>query len=132
MPAAEQIGPSHEMGVQQVEHVEESGLDLRRGHGVGADEPDPVHHAGADLAGESGMFLLVGRRPPHPRDPSGRRDLVDVAGPAIVEHPFVAPLVAEFLDQGGNEVGDRVLGMDRGLRKKLFEPVDDRRGVLNA
>ena len=36
------------------------------------------------------------------------RNLVDVPRPAVMEHPFVAPLVAEFLDQGRDEIGDRV------------------------
>jgi hypothetical protein len=42
------------------------------------------------------------------------------------------PLVAEFLDQGGNEVSNGVIGMDRRLRIKLLHGIDDRRGILNA
>ena len=130
--STEQIGAISEMDVQQSQHIDKTGLDLRRRQGVGADEPHPVDHAGPNLAGERGVLLLVRRRSAHPRDAAGSADLIDVAGPAVVEHPFVAPLVAEFLDQCGDEAGDGVIGMDRRFRKKLLHRVDNRRGVLNA
>src|ERR1700737_3021684 len=78
------------------------------------------------------MLLFAGVRTAHARDAAGRADLVDIARPAVVEHPFVAPLVAEFLDQCGNEVSYAVIGSDRRLRIKLLHRVDDRRRVLNA
>src|SRR5205085_10689769 len=78
------------------------------------------------------MLLLACAWRAHPREAAGRTDLVDVAHPAVVEHPFVAPFVAEFLDQRGNEAGDRVIGMDRGFWIELFDSLGHRRGVLNA
>src|SRR5712664_2872884 len=78
------------------------------------------------------MLLRGGLRAPHPRDTAGGADLVDVAGPAVVEHPFVAPLVAKLLDQRRYEARDGVIGMDRRFRIKLLHGVDDRRGILNA
>src|SRR4029450_3321189 len=82
--------------------------------------------------GERLVLLLARRRRTHARDAPRGADLVDIARPAVVEHPFVTPLVAELLDQGGNEANDRVVGVDRGLRIKLLHRVDDRGGVLNA
>ena len=70
-PAAEQIGARGEMAVQQREHLLQAGLDLRRGCGVRPDEPDPVHHARADLAGEFVMLRFAGRGCAHPRNAAG-------------------------------------------------------------
>jgi len=49
-----------------------------------------------------------------------------------VKHPLVAPFVAEFLDQCGNEVRDSIPGMDRRLGMQLVDRLDDRRGILDA
>src|SRR5258708_38316696 len=77
-PSAEKKGSFCEMIVEQAQHFEEAGLDLRRGCGVGADEPDPVNHPGPHLTGEGGAFLLARRRAAHPRDAPGRADLADI------------------------------------------------------
>src|SRR5205814_8123967 len=78
------------------------------------------------------MLLLTRIGRTHSREPAGGADLVDLARPAVVKHPFIAPLVAEFLDQRGNKAGNGIAGMDRWHRMELFHPLDDRRGVLNA
>ena len=120
------------MRLQQPEHFLKTGLDLRRGRGVRADEPDPVDHAGAHLSREGVMLLLAGTRCTHARDPAGRGDLIDVPGPAVVKHPFVAPFVAELFDQGGDKPRDGFVRMDRRLRVKLLDSVDNRGGILDA
>ena len=78
------------------------------------------------------MVSLAGLWAAHARDADGRTALVDVAGSAVVEHPFVGPLVAEFLDQCGNELRDCFIRVDRRLGIKLLDELDDRRGILNA
>src|ERR1035438_7201007 len=78
------------------------------------------------------MLLLARLGTAHARDAPGRTYLVDLARPAIVKHPLVAPLVAEFLDQYGYKAHKRIVGMDRWFRMKPLDPVDDRRGILDA
>ena len=52
--------------------------------------------------------------------------------PAKVEHPLVAPLVAELLEERRNEGGDGLVGVDRRRREALFHRLDDGGGVLDA
>jgi hypothetical protein len=120
------------MGIQQAEHFLQAGLDLRRRRGVRSDEPDSVDHARGNLRRERVVLLFVCRGRTHPRNASGRGNLVDVPRPAVMEHPFVAPFVAELFDQHGDESCYRVGGMDRRLGVKFFDPVDDRGGILDA
>ena len=50
--------------------------------------------------------------------------------PAVVEHQLVAPFVAIFLDQRGEEAQGRVFGMDRRLGIRGFQRLDDGRRIL--
>src|SRR5262245_47337150 len=100
------------MRIEQIEHLPKAALDLRRRRFAGADEPDATGHARAHLIGELPMFVLARLWRAHPRDAAGRGALVDLARPAIMEHPFVAPLVAEFLDQDRREARHGIVGVD--------------------
>src|SRR6516164_6459355 len=130
--SAEQKGALRQMVFEQLEHIAKTGLDLGRRLRIGADEPEPIGHAGADRAGEVGLLLFAPSRRAHAGDSPRRADLVDVARPAIVKHPFVAPLVAELLDQGGDKTRHTVAGMDGRLGEQLFHLIDDWSGILDA
>ena len=55
-----------------------------------------------------------------------------LARPAVVEHPLVAPLVAELLEQRRHERGGRLARMDRRLRELRLEALEDRRRILDG
>jgi len=127
----EEIGAGGEVCVELREPFAEGAFDLRPGLRVGAHEPDPPHHALAHLA-RRGRALLVARPGHHGRGDAPRRsDLVDIARPAQVEHPLVAPLVAKFLDQSRNECGHGIRGMDAGFGVLGFQGLEDRGGILD-
>ena len=119
------------MLVEQSEHFADPRLDPRCVVGAGADKPDPVHHARPHLLGEAPKrFPSSACRSADARDAPRRADLIDVARPAVVKHPFVAQLVAEFLDQCRNEARNGVVRVwIDGSGCSLSHRVDDRRGI---
>ena len=99
---------------------------------VGADEAQAAHHA----LGDGGAGLGHGERALRAHhllgDAFGGRPGIRLVAPAIVEHPLVAPLVAVFLEQCGNEGECGIVGHDRGLAPPGLEALDDGRGILHA
>ena len=97
-PPTEEIGSVGEMRLEQPEGVAEGLFDLRRRDLVRADEADPRLHALDHLRphGDPGV-LVPGRRHRH-GDPTAGREAILFARPAQMEHPLVAPLVAELFE----------------------------------
>ena len=129
---AEQIVATVEVGLDQVDRVEEGLLDLGRGLLVRADEPDPGNHPLPDLGGHRLERLLVGIGVHALGDAPRAGLLVRGPGPAVVEHPLVAPLVAELLEQDGNEGSRGIRRVDGGFGELGLHRLDDRRRVLHA
>src|SRR5581483_10910993 len=120
------------MRFQQCDRIEERLLDLRGGLGIGADEPYPPDHPLPHLRGGGRDPIVIRIRHRHPRDPPRGSQLIHFARPSIVEHPLVAPFVAEFLEQDRNEAGGGIGGMNRRFGVQSLEAFYNRRGILKA
>ena len=127
-----QIKPRRQMSVEQAERPLEGALDDRSGLFVRSDEADASRHA----LGDGRACLRQRERSAGARhlqrDALGSGPAIGLIGPAIMEHPLVAPLVAVFLQQRGNEGERRIGGNDRGFGMRILEALDDRRGILHA
>ena len=95
-------------------------------------EPDTGDHAFAHGPGPLGNGIVAGAGEHGPGDPIGRRQLVRLVAPAIVEHGLVAPFVPVLLEESGEEGKRGVIWLDGGLGERRLEPLEDGGGILEA
>ena len=120
------------MRLDQAQRLHKRGLDQRLRPFVRADEAQPAHHA----PGHRRARLSDGERTLRAHhllgDALGRRPGVGLKAPAVMEHPFVAPLVAILLEERGDEGERRIVGNYRRLGARGLEALEDRCGILDA
>ena len=120
------------MRLQQDQCIDEGLFDLRRSSLVGADKPHPRHHALANCVGIGEQFLIVDGRRAVQHQPARCRDLIHFPRPAVMKHPFVAPLVGELLQQHRDESGNGIGRHNRRQRDAILDRFNDRCGVLEG
>lgn len=121
---AEQIGPCCQMGIEDGDQLIEIGFYQRHSLFAGADEMAACSHPCKDHFGEIGDVGFCAVRLHETGERLGAGTLVDLIPPAEVEHQLVAPFIAKFLDQCGEEV-EFVVGVDGGRGVARLQRLDD-------
>src|SRR5271166_7038721 len=113
---AEQVGALGEVRLKDRKGLEEGVLDLRASLGIRTDERNAINHPLANHRHPTGQLYVVRNRHHRACDTPRGRELINLARPAIVEHPLVAPFIAELFEQYRQELCHRIGRVNRGLR----------------